>query len=166
MIKKLGNILTYYDSEPTEVLQGLIWAIFAPMVLMVAYPDLWYVSILSILIGFSALYSVSYLSLTYRKISAISYSIISLFFAVLFLKDQGLSSYPTNWGWVVICISAIGNIRRVNQKIVANNNDKKTKDVSKMYREDLEKKIEDQQKELFDLRMENIKLHNKIEDRD
>ena len=28
MIKKLGNILTYYDSEPTEVLQGLIWTIF------------------------------------------------------------------------------------------------------------------------------------------
>lgn len=166
MIKKLGNILTYYDSEPTEVLQGLIWMIFAPMVLMVAYPDLWYVSVLSILVGFYSLYSVCYLDLKYRKISAISYSIISLFFAILFLKDNGLSSDPMNWGWVVICISAIGNIRRVNQKIVSSKNDKKTKDISKMYREDLEKKIEDQQKELFDLRMENIKLHNKIEDHD
>jgi len=164
MIKKLGNILTYYDSEPTEVLQGLIWTIFAPMVLMVAYPDLWYVSILSILVGFYSLYSVCYLDLKYRKISAFLYSSISLFFAILFLKDNGLSSEPMNWGWVVICISAIGNIRRVNQKIVSSSNDKKTKDVSKMYREDLEKKIEDQQKELFDLRMENIKLHNKIED--
>lgn len=166
MLKKLGNILTYYDSEPTEVLQGLIWSIFAPMVLMAAYPGLWYVSILSILIGFSALYSVSYLNLTYRKISAFAYSIISLFFAVLFLKDQGLNSEPMNWGWIVICISAIGNIRRINQKIESKKSDKKTTDVNKMYREDLEKKIDEQQKELFDLRMENIKLHNKIEDYD
>jgi len=25
MLNKLGHILKYYDSEPTEIMQGLIW---------------------------------------------------------------------------------------------------------------------------------------------
>lgn len=160
MLKKLANILTYYDSEPTEVLQGLIWFIFAPMVLMVSYPDFWYISVASVIIGFSALYSVVYLDLKYRKLTGFAYSLLALIVTTLFFKDHGLNSDPMNWGWIVISISAISNVRRIIQKMDAKKAVKNTVDIDKMYREDLEKKIEDQQKELFNLRMENIKLNN------
>ena len=166
MIKKLGHILTYHDSEPTEVLQGLIWLIFAPIVLEAEFfPDLWYVAIISVLIGYGTLHSVVYSSLERRRLFGYLYGVMSIVFVTIhFSLFNSFNWTPMNWGWVVIAISALSNIRRITRKIESSNNDKKTEDVSKMYREDLEKKIEDQQKELFDLRMENIKLRNKNED--
>ena len=65
-----------------------------------------------------------------------------------------------NWGWVVIAISALSNIRRISQKIEAKKSKEKELDMSKMYREDLEDKIEQLQKDNFDLRFRNIELQN------
>ena len=162
MLKKLGHILTYHDSEPTEVLQGLIWLIFAPLVLEATFfPNLWYVALISILTGFLTLYSVIYKSLTIRKYVAYVYGLLSLTFVILFFRDNGLYSNPMNWGWVVISISAISNIRRIQRKIQAQQKSTTQGDISKMYREDLEQKIQTQEKEIFDLRLENIKLKEK-----
>ena len=162
MLKKLGHILTYHDSEPTEVLQGLIWLIFAPLVLEATFfPNLWYVALISILTGFLTLYSVIYKSLTIRKYVAYVYGLLSLTFVILFFRDNGLYSNPMNWGWVVISISAISNIRRIQRKIQAQQKSTVQGDISKMYREDLEQKIQTQEKEIFDLRLENIKLKEK-----
>jgi len=162
MLKKLGHILTYHDSEPTEVLQGLIWLIFAPIVLEATFfPNLWYVALISVLTGFLTLYSVVYESLTTRKYAAYVYGLLSLTFVILFFKDNGLYSNPMNWGWVVISISAISNTRRIQRKIQAQQESTVERDVSKMYREDLEQKIQTQEKEIFDLRLENIKLKEK-----
>jgi len=162
MLKKLGHILTYHDSEPTEVLQGLIWLIFAPLVLEATFfPNLWYVALISILTGFLTLYSVIYKSLTVRKYVAYVYGLLSLTFVILFFRDNGLYSNPMNWGWVVISISAISNIRRIQRKIQAQQKSTTQGDISKMYREDLEQKIQTQEKEIFDLRLENIKLKEK-----
>ena len=163
MIKKLGHILTYHDSEPTEVLQGLIWFIFAPFVLEAEFfPNLWYVAIISSIIGFSTLYSVVYSSLEQRRIFAYLYGIMAVLFVVLHFLNQDFSSNPMNWGWVVIAISGLSNIRRITQKIESKKSNKIENDISKMYREDLESKIEQLQKESFDLRVENIKLHEKL----
>lgn len=162
MLKKLGHILTYHDSEPTEVLQGLIWLIFAPIVLEATFfPGLWYVAVISIITGFLTLYSVVYKSLTIRKYVAYIYGLLSLTFVILFFRDNGLDSNPMNWGWIVICISAISNIRRIQRKIQAKQKSTVEEDISKMYREDLEQKIQIQEKEIFDLRLENIKLKEK-----
>ena len=160
MIKKLVHILTYHDSEPTEVLQGLIWFIFAPMVLEAEFfPRLWYLAILSVAVGFGTLYSVAYLSLETRRRFAYGYGVVAILFVLLhFFGD--VSSTPMNWGWVVIAISALSNIRRITQKIEANKSEVEETDISKMYREDLEHKIEQLQKENFDLRFKNIELQN------
>lgn len=163
MIKKLLHILTYHDSEPTEIIQGLIWFIFAPAVLMMENSNLWYIGILSFLIGFGALYSVVYSSLERRKLFAYLYGIVSIVFVVIHFSDYEPNTWShMNWGWVVIAISALSNIRRIAQKIKSKKQDKIQKDISKMYREDLEEKIQQQEKENFDLRMENIKLNDKL----
>ena len=160
MIKKLGHILTYHDSEPTEVLQGLIWFIFAPMVLEAEFfPKFWYLAIISIIVGFGALYSVVYKSLETRRKFAYLYGGMAILFVIIhFTADVNWT--PMNWGWVVIAISALSNIRRITRKIESKKSEVKETDVSKMYREDLEHKIEQLQKENFDLRFKNIALQD------
>ena len=37
MISRLKRILTYYDSEPTEITQGIIWLIFFPIIYTVEH---------------------------------------------------------------------------------------------------------------------------------
>ena len=160
MIKKLGHILTYHDSEPTEVLQGLIWFIFAPMVLEAEFfPKFWYLAIISVIIGFGTLYSVVYRSLETRRKFAYSYGVIAIIFVLIHFFTNAPST-PMNWGWIVIAISALSNIRRITQKIESKKSEVKETDVSKMYREDLENKIKQLQKENFDLRFKNIELQD------
>jgi len=161
MIKKLGHILTYHDSEPTEIIQGLIWLIFAPIVLEAIFPNYWYVAIISILVGFGTLYAVVYENLKTRKNFGFAYGFMAILFSTIFFGHQGFHTYNAmNWGWIVITISALSNIRRINQKINAKKEVKVKDDVSKMYREELEHKIEQLQKENFDLRFKNIELQD------
>lgn len=165
MIKKLGHILTYHDSEPTEVLQGLIWFIFAPLVLEAEFfPNLWYVALVSSLIGFGTLYSVVYSSLERRRVFGYLYGVMSIIF-VLFHFFGDVTQTPMNWGWVVIAISALSNIRRITRKIESKKSEETEVDISKMYREDLESKIEELQKQTFDLRLKNIKLNELLEEK-
>jgi len=167
MIKKLGHILTYHDSEPTEVLQGLIWLIFAPVVLEVEFfPNLWYVAIISALIGYGTLHSVVYSSLERRRVFGYLYGGMAILFVIIhFSLFNTFSWTPMNWGWVVIAISALSNIRRITRKIESQKSDKEQQDITKMYREDLEEKIEKLQKENFDMRLEQIKLKELIDEK-
>ena len=164
MIKKLGHILTYHDSEPTEVLQGLIWLIFAPMVFMAAYPGLWYVAIISALIGYGTLHSVVYSSLERRRVFGYLYGGMAILF-VLIHFTAAINWTPMNWGWIVIAISALSNIRRITRKIESQKSDKEQQDITKMYREELEEKIEKLQKENFNMRVEQIKLKELINEK-
>ena len=164
MIKKLGHILTYHDSEPTEVLQGLIWLIFAPMVLLSAYPGLWYVAIFSALIGYGTLHSVVYSSLERRRVFGYLYGGMAILF-VLIHFTAAINWTPMNWGWIVIAISALSNIRRIIRKIESQKSDKEQQDITKMYREELEEKIEKLQKENFNMRVEQIKLKELINEK-
>ena len=157
MLKKLGHILTYHDSEPTEVLQGLIWFLFAPMVLEAEFfPNLWYVAAISAMIGFGTLHSVVYSSLERRRIFAYLYGTMSIVFTSIYFTS-GIIWTPMNWGWVVISISALSNIRRITRKIESKKSEIKKIDISKMYREDLEKKIQEQENQIFDLRLKLLK---------
>ena len=70
-----------------------------------------------------------------------------------------------NWGWVVISISALSNIRRITRKIESKKSEVNEVDISKMYREDLESKIEELQKQTFDLRLKNIQLNQLLEEK-
>ena len=167
MIKKLGHILTYHDSEPTEVLQGLIWLIFAPVVLEAEFfPNLWYVAIISVLIGYGTLHSVVYGSLERRRLFGYLYGVMSIVFVIIhFSLFNSFNWTPMNWGWVVIAISALSNIRRIIRKIESQKSDKEQQDITKMYREELEEKIEKLQKENFNMRVEQIKLKELINEK-
>lgn len=166
MIKRLGQILTYYDSEPTEVLQGLIWFIFAPIVLEAEFfPDFWYVAIISCLIGFWTLYSVVYKSLEVRQMAAYAYGLLSILFVVIHFFLDYTEWTPMNWGWVVISISALSNSRRIKQKISSEKEKTKKTDLEKMYRNELLSEIKTKNEEIFELRLKNIKLTQMLDDK-
>lgn len=60
MLTKIKNILTYYDSEPTEIMQGIIWFILFPVIYTAEHGLNLFLVILSIMIGFAGIYSVCY----------------------------------------------------------------------------------------------------------
>jgi hypothetical protein len=146
-------------------LQGLIWLIFAPVVLEAEFfPNLWYVAIISVLIGYGTLHSVVYGSLERRRLFGYLYGVMSIVFVIIhFSLFNSFNWTAMNWGWFVISISALSNIRRIQKKIESKNKANEKTELDKMYREDLESTIKAKQKENFDLRLDNIRLKDELE---
>ena len=173
MLKRLRDIMTYYDSEPTEVLQGLIWLIFFPIVIMSELSGLLlYLVAPSIIIGFVSILGVAKSCIKTRLYSSYAYGIFSVIAAYVFISNGGLKVHATNLGWIVICISAVSNIRRVRQKYFAEMSPSPIEDstevehieedmIDKMYRDDLKRRIEDLQRENVELRFKNAELQSK-----
>lgn len=112
MLSKIRNILTYYDSEPTEITQGIIWLIFFPIVYTAEHGLNLTLVILSILIGFTTIYSVCYHSLKTRKTLALGVFLFSIVVVVMYYI-KGTFVCPTHWGWIVISFSAFFNLKRI-----------------------------------------------------
>lgn len=173
MLKRVRDIMTYYDSEPTEVLQGLIWLVFFPIVLMSEMDGMIdFLIAPSMVIGFMSILGATKSCIKTRLYSSYAYGTFSLIAAYVFISNGGLEAHATNWGWVVICISAISNIRRVRQKYFAEMSPSPIEDstevehveedmIDKMYRDDLKRRIEDLQRENLELRLKNAELQTK-----
>ena len=115
MLTKIKNILTYYDSEPTEIMQGIIWFILFPIIYTAEHGLNLFLVILSIMIGFAGIYSVCYHSLKTRKSIAFSTFLFSAIVVVMYIK-KGTFSCPTHWGWLVIWFSAFSNLKRISNR--------------------------------------------------
>lgn len=115
MLTKIKNILTYYDSEPTEIMQGIIWFILFPVIYTAEHGLNLFLVILSIMIGFAGIYSVCYHSLKTRKSIAFSTFLFSAIVVVMYIK-KGTFSCPTHWGWLVIWFSAFSNLKRISNR--------------------------------------------------
>jgi hypothetical protein len=111
MISRLNKILTFYDSEPTEILHGIIWLIFFPISYTLEHGSNFMVFV-SIIIGFCSLYSTLFLSLKIRKTMSVSTFIMSIVAVMLFFRN-GDYNCPTHWFWFILSISAFFNSRRI-----------------------------------------------------
>ena len=112
MLSKIRNILTYYDSEPTEIMQGIIWFILFPIIYTAEHGLNLFLVITSIIIGFCGLYSVCYHSLKTRKTLAFSTFLFSTIVVLMYII-KGNFVCPTHWGWAMICFSAFFNLKRI-----------------------------------------------------
>ncbi len=116
MLKKLAHILKYYDSEPTEIMQGLIWFIFFPLIYILEIGlNLWIV-IPSILIGYGTLRAVCFFTLRKRKTFAYACFLLSLLACMLFLCDGRLLKDATHLGWIFVAFSALTSLKRVTAR--------------------------------------------------
>lgn len=112
MLSKIKNILTYYDSEPSEIMHGIIWLIIFPIVYSIEHGVNIFLLLLSISIGFSSIYSACYLSLKIRKAAARSVFLLSVVVATMY-GIKGDYICPTHWGWGLISFSAFFNLKRI-----------------------------------------------------
>tara|TARA_B100001758_G_scaffold91169_1_gene77799 strand:+ start:4775 stop:5155 length:381 start_codon:yes stop_codon:yes gene_type:complete len=119
MLNKLGHILKYYDSEPTEIMQGLIWFLLFPIIYILEVGlNLW-ILIPSILIGYGTLRAVCFFSLRKRKTFAYACFILSLVVCALFLCDGRLLKDATHLGWIFVAFSALTSLKRVTARYYA-----------------------------------------------
>jgi len=111
MLSQLNKILSYYDSEPTEITHGIIWSICFPVIYTLEHgfnP----IILLSIIIGFCTLYAVAYMTLRIRKALAAAVFLFSIVALILFFS-HGDYICPSHWGWFLISLSAFFNLRRI-----------------------------------------------------
>ena len=111
MLSNLKNILTYYDSEPTEITHGVIWMIFFPIIYTLEHgfnPIIF----LSFIIGFCTLYAVAYMTIRIRKAVATAVFLFSVVSLILFFS-HGDWRCPTHWGWLILVLSAFYNLKRI-----------------------------------------------------
>ncbi len=113
MLTRIKKILTYYDSEPTEIMQGIIWFILFPVVFTIEHGCNIVLLVLSILVGFSSIFCACYKSVHIRKIIAQSVFSFSLIVVTIYFLNKDLPACPTHWGWVVVSLSAFFNLKRL-----------------------------------------------------
>jgi hypothetical protein len=114
MLSRLRTILTYYDSEPTEITQGIIWLIFFPIVhTLDCNFNLWLI-IPSVLIGFASIKGACLHTIQIRKTLGLGVFLFSIVVITYYFLIGKLPKDPTHWGWVLVSISAFFNLKRLS----------------------------------------------------
>ena len=114
MLKKLSNILNYYDSEPMEILLGIVWLIFFPIIWCFQF-GFQGVIITSILLGLAMIKSVCVESLRTRKALSYGSFLFSIYItASLFLNDAMIN--PSNWVWFITFLMSLINLTTVTSQ--------------------------------------------------
>lgn len=112
--KRIGAILTYYDTEPMEILQGVIWLFVYPILHIIDHGfDL--LLIPSILIGIAMIKATCSFSLYVRKTIAFAAFLFSILVVTFSFIYQDLPYSTMHWVWVLIAINSI-----INLKIITN----------------------------------------------
>jgi hypothetical protein len=106
MLKKLSDILKYYDSEPLEIMIGIVWLIFFPIIWSCQFGIQAVLVIISILLGGSLIKSVCGESLRSRKTLAYGSFLFSIVILVLLILNGGLF-ISANWIWFLPLMMSI-----------------------------------------------------------
>lgn len=118
----LRAIWQYSDSQPTEITLALALIFLYPTA---TYLELGYSVIMDVLgpiAGLYQLYCVSGKCLSCRvRASFITFSFF-LLATVMYLYCGMLFKSPTYWGWVVLCFSSFGSLKRIKKEELHRNN--------------------------------------------
>jgi hypothetical protein len=114
-IKRFKEIFLYSDSEPNEVLIGLLHFIILPFAMLELGNPFWLLQLIASFVGLFQLYSVLYNgSLKFRLIAVQLATMIALG-TVLNYSMAGLM-YGSNFGWLLILVFAVWNLIRVTRE--------------------------------------------------
>jgi hypothetical protein len=112
MLKKLSNILKYYDSEPLEILIGIVWLIFFPMIWSFQFGFQAVLVVMSMLLGGSLIKGTCIDSLRSRKTLAYGSFLFSIIVIALLVLNRGIQ-IPANWIWFLPLIMSVINLIQV-----------------------------------------------------
>jgi len=115
MFKKLSIILKYYDSEPIEILLGIIWIIFFPTIWFCQFGFQTILITISMLLGISLVKGTCNESLRSRKTLAYGSFLFSIVIMVLLFLNDGIY-IPSNWLWLLPILMSIINLSTVTSQ--------------------------------------------------
>ena len=114
MFSKLKTILTYYDSEPTEIMQGVVWLVFFPIVhTLDCGLNLWFI-IPSMALGLASIQGACTQTVKVRKTLGLGVFIFSVVTVVYYFICGKMTSSPVHLGWFMVMISAFFNLKRLS----------------------------------------------------
>lgn len=114
-LKRFKQIFLYSDSEPNEVLIGLLHAFILPIAMLEMGDPSIIFQVLASASGFFQLYSVLYNGkLTIRKIAVQLATLISIATCINYFMMGMLNG--SHFGWLLILIFAIWNLIRVTRE--------------------------------------------------
>ena len=109
MKSRILNIFSYYDTEPMEILIGIIWFILLPVIWCFEFSCNLFMIIPSILLGISMIKATCSHPIQVRK--TLSYgSFIFSIFVVLAFAFRGAMNNPTHWLWFLPSIISFLNL--------------------------------------------------------
>ena len=113
MLSRLRTILTYYDSEPTEITQGFVWLIFFPIIHTLDCDFNVWLIIPSMLLGLASIKGACSHTVKVRKTLGLGVFLFSVVVVTYYFLIGKLPNDATHWGWVLISVSAFFNLRRL-----------------------------------------------------
>lgn len=121
-LKRAKHILMYSDSEPNELLIGMLHALILPFAMLELGDPFLMLQLLASAAGFFQLYAVLWNgSLRIRKYAVIAAVIIAISTVVNYYMADML--YGSHVGWLLILVFAIWNLVRVEMESLARGRD-------------------------------------------
>lgn len=114
-IKRFTEIFLYSDSEPNEVLIGVLHALILPFAMFELGNPYLILQVIASFVGFFQLYAVLYDgSLRVRKLAVQFATMIALGTVINYYQMDMLKG--SNFGWLLILIFAVWNLIRVTRE--------------------------------------------------
>jgi len=112
MLKRLKNVWSYSDSQPTEITLALANIFLTHLAIGIEIGEHYVFRLVILLSGVYQLYCVSKEDITCRlKASVLSFAVY-LISTTIYIKSIGLPT-PTHYGWLVLSFAAFGSMRRL-----------------------------------------------------
>jgi hypothetical protein len=114
-LKRFQEIFLYSDSEPNEVLIGVLHAVILPFAMFEMGEPSLVLQIFASIVGWFQLYAVLYNgSLKIRKIAVQLATLIALGTCINYFMEGML--HGSHFGWVLILVFAVWNLIRVTRE--------------------------------------------------
>ena len=115
MKSRILNIFSYYDTEPMEIIIGIIWLIILPVIWCFEFSCNLFIIIPSILLGLAMIKATCSHPIKVRK--TLSYgSLIFSIFVILAFVFRGTMLNPTHWLWFLPGIISFLNLAAMTSK--------------------------------------------------
>ena len=115
MKTRILNIFSYYDTEPMEIIIGLIWLIMLPVIWYFEFSCNLFIIIPSILLGLAMIKATCSHPIQVRKTLAYGSFIFSIFIILAFVF-RGVMHNPTHWLWFLPSIISFLNLTAMTSK--------------------------------------------------
>jgi len=115
MKSRILNIFSYYDTEPMEIIIGIIWFIMLPIIWCFEFSCNLFIIIPSILLGIAMIKATCSHPIKVRKTLSYASFIFSIFIILSFVF-RGAMNNPSHWLWFLPSIISFLNLTSMTSK--------------------------------------------------